>query len=310
MMEADKPFVHLHVHSEYSLLDGANKCADLARTTKEMGMNSVAITDHGVMFGCVEFYKECRKAEVKPILGCEVYVDPNGYACREGKGQYHLILLAENDEGYHNLVKIVSVANTDGFYYKPRIDHELLAAHSKGIIASSACLGGEIPSLILKGDIEGAERTAQIYRDILGKDNFFLEIQHNSIPEQAIVNKAIVEMARKLDFKLIATNDAHYLKQSDASWHDILLCVQTKSTVDDPHRYRFTGDDYYFRSPEEMWKLFGTELPDSLINTQEIADRCDFKLELVDETKHYYLPEFKIPEGETLATHLRKEAEA
>jgi len=309
-MEDGKPFVHLHVHSEYSLLDGANKCSDLARTTKEMGMNSVAITDHGVMYGCVEFYKECRKQGVKPIIGCEVYVDPNGYACREGKGQYHLILLAANDEGYHNLVKIVSVANTDGFYYKPRIDHELLAAHSKGIIASSACLGGEIPSQILKGDIEGAERTAQLYRDILGKDNFFLEIQHNSIPEQAIVNKAIVEMARKLDFKLIATNDAHYLKQSDAAWHDILLCVQTKSTVDDPHRYRFTGDDYYFRSPEEMWNLFGAELPDSLINTQEIADRIDFKLELVEDTKHYYLPEFKIPEGETLATHLRKEAGA
>lgn len=301
-MEKDKPFVHLHVHSEYSLLDGANKCSDLAATTRDMGMNAVALTDHGVMFGCVEFYNKCNDAGVKPILGCEVYVDPNGYTCRESKSQNHLILLAENDEGYHNLTKLVSIANTDGFYYKPRIDHELLAQHSKGLICTSACLGGEIPQLIIQNNIEGAYDRAKLYSDIMGKGNFFLEVQSNVIPEQALVNKTLVEMSKKLDLPLIATNDAHYLKREDAEWHDILLCVQTGSVVTDEKRYRFTGSDYYFRSPEEMWQLFGTELPESLTNTQVIADRCNVKL----KTGHYYLPEFPLPPGETLTTHLRR----
>ena len=300
----DKPFVHLHVHSEYSLLDGANKCGDLARTAKEMGMDSAAITDHGVMYGCVEFYNKCTEAGVKPIIGCEVYVDPNGHTCRDGKNLYHLILLAENDEGYRNLVRIVSVANTDGFYYKPRIDHDLLARHSAGIIGASACLGGEIPNLIIKGDTEGALERAELYRDILGDGNFFLELQHNSIPEQAIVNKTLADMARAHGFPLIATNDAHYMKKSDADWHDILLCVQTNSVVSDPNRYRFKGDDYYFRSPEEMWRLFGAELPEALINTKRIAERCNVKL----ETGRYYLPEFPLPKGETLGTYLRRMA--
>ncbi|MCF0247473.1 MAG: DNA polymerase III subunit alpha [Synergistes sp.] len=303
-MQENKPFVHLHVHSEYSLLDGANKCSDLAKTTSEMGMNAVAITDHGVMFGCVEFYNKCNDAGVKPIIGCEVYVDPNGHTCREGKLQNHLILLAESDEGYANLTKLVSIANTDGFYYKPRIDHDLLARYSKGLIASSACLGGEIPQFIIKNDIESAYSRAELYRDIMGEGNFFLEIQSNPIPEQALVNKTLVEMSKKLNIPLIATNDAHYLKRSDAEWHDILLCVQTQSIVTDTRRYRFTGNDYYFRSPEEMWEIFGNELPESLINTQKIADRCNVKL----KTGHYYLPEFPLPEGETLSTHLRKQA--
>jgi len=303
---SEKPFVHLHVHSEYSLLDGANKCDSLALTTKEMGMDSIAITDHGVMYGCVEFYNKCRSQGVKPILGCEVYVDSNGYTCREGKNQYHLILLAENEEGYHNLMKIVSVANTDGFYYKPRIDHELLAKHSKGLIGASACLGGEIPNFILKGDNDGALSRAALYRDILGDGNFFLELQHNSIPEQAIVNKKLIEIARKENFPLIATNDVHYMRRTDSEWHDVLLCVQTNSNVDDPNRYRFRGDDYYFRSPTEMWDLFGAEVPDCLINTQKIADRCNVKLEM----GHYYLPEFPLPEGETLESYLRRIAEA
>ena len=298
----NKPFVHLHVHSEYSLLDGANRCCDLASTAKEMGMNSVALTDHGVMYGCYEFYTKCRAADVKPVLGCEVYVEPNGYTCRDSKSSYHLILLAENQEGYHNLVRLVSTASTDGFYYKPRIDHELLAKYSKGLIGASACLGGEIPNMIIKGDIEGATSRAELYRDILGKDNFYLEIQHNSIPEQAIVNKNLVDIAKKANFSLIATNDAHYMNRSDASWHDILLCVQTGNTVDTPNRYRFTGDDYYFRSPEEMWSIFGAELPESLINTQLIADRCNVEL----KKDRYYLPEFPLPEGETLETHLRR----
>ena len=172
----NKPFVHLHVHTEYSLLDGANRCEELAITTKKMGMNSVAITDHGVMYGCYEFYSKCKVIGVNPILGCEVYVEPNGHTCRDSKNQYHLILLAENEEGYHNLTRLVSIGSTEGFYYKPRIDHDLLAKYGKGIIASSACLGGEIPTFIMQGDIVGATARAEMYRDILGKDNFFLEI--------------------------------------------------------------------------------------------------------------------------------------
>ncbi len=300
----DKPFVHLHVHTEYSLLDGANTCASLAKTTKEMGMNSCAITDHGVMFGCVEFYNKCNDAGVKPILGCEVYVDERGHRCRDGKNQNHLILLAENDEGYANLVKLVSIANTDGFYYKPRIDHELLATYSKGLICASACLGGEIPQLIMAGDLEGAKKRASLYNDIMGAGNFFLEVQANSLPEQALVNKNLIAMSKEMNIPLIATNDAHYLKKEDAAWHDVLLCIQTGALVTDPQRYRFTGDDYYFRSPEEMWAIFGNELPESLTNTQLIADRCNVKL----KTGKYYLPVFPLPEGETLSTHLTKMA--
>lgn len=301
----EKPFVHLHVHSEYSLLDGANKCPDLVKRTKEFGMNAVALTDHGVMYGCIDLYTECNKAGIKPIFGCELYVDPEGHLCQEGKRKNnHLVLLAENDEGYHNLMMLDSIANTEGFYYKPRIDHELLAKYSKGIIASSACLAGEIPQLILAGDEQGAVERAQMYRDILGDGNFFLELQHNSLPQQATVNKALIEIARKYNFPLIATNDAHYLNREDAKWHDVLLCIGTNSKVDETNRYKFTGDDYYFRSPEEMWALFGNELPDALINTQKIADRCDVKLEY--DTGHYYLPVFPIPEGETLNSYLKK----
>lgn len=240
MGNQDQPFAHLHVHSEYSLLDGANRCCDLAATTAGMGMSAVALTDHGVMYGCVEFYNECKKAGVKPILGCEVYVAPSGHTCRDAREQYHLVLLAENEEGYHNLVRLVSTACTDGFYYKPRIDHDLLARYGKGLIASSACLGGEIPSMIISGDDAGALSRALFYRDMLGAENFFLEIQSNTIPEQAIVNRALVEMSRKHGFPLIATNDAHYMKREDAGWHDVLLCVQTDSKVNDERRYRFT----------------------------------------------------------------------
>lgn len=300
----EKPFVHLHVHSEYSLLDGANRCSDLAASAAGMGMNAVALTDHGVMYGCVEFHNKCRDNNVKPILGCEVYVDPEGHTSRNGKNMYHLILLAENAEGYANLTKLVSIANTDGFYYKPRIDHDLLARYGKGLIGASACLGGEIPQLILGGDIDGAVSRAGLYRDILGKDNFFLEIQSNGIPEQAIVNKTLADIAKREGFGLIATNDAHYMKRSDADWHDVLLCVQTQSKIDDPNRYRFSGNDFYFRSPEEMWAIFGSELPESLTNTQMIADRCDVTLKM----DQYYLPEFPLPKGETLESYLRKKA--
>ncbi|MDR1885232.1 MAG: DNA polymerase III subunit alpha [Synergistaceae bacterium] len=306
MNNTDKPFVHLHVHSEYSLLDGANRCSDLARRTAETGMKSVALTDHGVMYGCVEFYGECVKNGVKPIIGCEVYVAPSGHTRRDDKEKYHLILLAANDEGYHNLIKLVSIACTDGFYYKPRIDHDLLSRHSRGLIASSACLAGEIPSLITAHDMEGALSRAMLYRDIMGPENFLLEIQHNSIPSQAVVNKALIEMSRRHGFTLIATNDAHYMDRADAEWHDVLLCVQTDSRVKDEKRYRFSGDDYYFRTPEEMWELFGSEVPEALTNTVAVAERCCVELDL--DQKRYYLPNYEIPEGETLETHLRRTA--
>ena len=300
MSSSEQNFVHLHTHSEYSLLDGASKCRDLAQKAAEMGMGAAALTDHGVMYGCVEFYEACKDNGVKPVIGCEVYVAPSGHTNREAKEQFHLVLLAENDRGYRNLVKLVSTAYTDGFYYKPRIDHDLLSKHREGLIACSACLGGEIPALIASGDTEGALSRAMLYRDILGAENFFLEIQGNSIPAQAIVNKSLIEMSRRHGFTLVATNDSHYTNRADAEWHDVLLCVQTNSNLNDTDRMRFPGDDFYFRSPEEMWAIFGAEAPDALTNTLGIAERCDVPFRFGE----YFLPDFAIPEGETLETHL------
>ncbi|MCF7935570.1 MAG: DNA polymerase III subunit alpha [Synergistales bacterium] len=299
------PFVHLHVHSEYSLLDGAIRTKELARMTREYGMPAVALTDHGNMYGAIEFYQECEKAEVKPILGCEAYVDPEGHRRRDkGARNYHLLLLAENQKGYRNLVKLISKANTDGFYFKPRIDHELLSQYSEGIIASSACLAGEIPSFLREGREEQAVERALLYRDIMGEGNFFLEVMHNSIPEQAVVNKGLAKIAKKTGIPMIATNDAHYPKASDAEWHDILLCVQTNNTVDDPNRYQFPAQEFYFRSPEEMWQYFGDELPEALTNTVEIAERCNVTFNFGD----YRLPHFEIPQGETLESYLEHQA--
>ena len=303
-----RQFVHLHVHTEYSLLDGAIRCGQLASRAVEFGMPAVAMTDHGAMYGAVEFYDECVKAGVKPIIGCEVYVDPEGHTTREKRNRiYHLLLLAENDEGYHNLVKLVSIANTAGFYGKPRIDHSLLSKYSSGLIACSACIAGEIPSLIAEGKEREALDRAVLYRDIMGKDNFFLEVMYNAIPEQAAVNKALVRMSREHGFPLVATNDAHYLLREDSKWHDILLCVQTKSSLEDENRMSFTGDDFYLRSPEEMDEIFGAELPDALENTLAIAERCSVSLPLGG--KDYKLPNLALPAGETLESNLRKEAE-
>jgi DNA polymerase-3 subunit alpha len=308
-MSAEKNFVHLHVHTEYSLLDGAIRCSQLAARCKEWGMPAVAMTDHGVMYGAVEFYQQCKAAGVKPIIGCEMYVSPDGIDSRQ-KRNHHLLLLAENDEGYHNLIKLVSIANTDGFYYKPRVDHQLLAKYSKGLIASSACLAGEISSLILEGKSDEALERAEMYRDIFGSGNFFLEIMPNRIPEQAIVNKQIINMARQNNFPLIATNDAHYLNSSDYDWHELLLCVGTKKVITDPDRMSFKVNDFYFRSAEEMWKFFGDEVPDALENTLKIAERCNFNFVLNSEQKEkrYLLPKFDIPEGMTLDTYLEKMA--
>lgn len=304
-----RPFVHLHVHSEYSLLDGAIRCGELAERVASWGMPAVALTDHGAMYGAIEFYDRCLAAGIKPIVGCEVYVDPEGHTSREKKGRnFHLLLLAENQQGYNNLIKLVSIANTDGFYYRPRIDYDLLTQYSQGIIASSACLAGEIPSLILQGKENDALAKAHMYRDIMGEDNFFLEIMYNAIPEQAVVNRSLVQMARKNNFNLVATNDAHYLNKEDYDWHEILLCVQTGATINDPDRMSFSTNDFYLRSPEEMDSLFGAELPDALDNTLAIAERCSLKFDL--GTRDYKLPSFDLPEGETLESNLEKEAMA
>ncbi len=299
-------FVHLHVHTEYSLLDGAIKIKDLVSRAKEWDMGAVAVTDHGVMFGAIEFYYECMKQGVKPIMGCEVYVDPKGHTRREGQGgNYHLLLLAENEEGYRNLVKLVSIANVEGFYYKPRVDYDLLSKYSKGLIASSACLAGEVPSLILSGRYDEAKEKALLYRDIFGEGNFYLEVMSNGLSEQAVANKHVIELARKVNIPLLATNDAHYLESSDADWHEILLCVQTNSTVNSKNRFQFGSKEFYLRSPVEMWKIFGDELSDALHNTVDISERCNVKLEF----GQYMLPEYKVPEGETLESYLALKAQ-
>ncbi len=238
-----RPFVHLHVHTEYSLLDGAIRTADLAKMVASWEVPAVAMTDHGAMYGTIEFYEQCKANGVNPIIGCEVYVDPDGHRSREKKGKNnHLILLAENNEGYHNLIKLVSTANTDGFYYKPRIDHDLLARHSKGLIASSACLGGEIPALILADKEKEAASRALLYRDIMGEGNFFLEIMFNAIPEQAKVNKALIRISQETGIPIIATNDAHYLEKEDYDWHKILLKVNTRADEPDDAFGFFSND--------------------------------------------------------------------
>ncbi len=297
----ENPFVHLHVHSEYSLLDGAIRCSDLAMRAARWGCPAVSISDHGALYGAIEFYAACRDEGIKPILGCELYVDPRGHTLRDRMGRnYHLLVLAESNEGYQNLVKLVSLANTDGFYYRPRVDHDLLSRYSKGLIASSACLAGEIPSLVLEGCEEEALNRAMLYRDIFGEGNFFLEIMHNGLPEQAIANKALIRMSETSGIPLIATNDAHYLEAGDSSWHDVLLCVQTNATVNTPNRYRFGADEFYLRSPAEMWELFGKEVPQSLLNTLEISERCDVSFSFGS----YRLPRVDVKKGSTLEEEL------
>lgn len=296
------PFVHLHVHTEYSLLDGAITCDDLVRRSLGWGCPAVAITDHGALYGAIEFFSACRDAGLRPVIGCELYVDPRGHTLKDRMGRnYHLVVWAENQEGYQNLIRMVSIANTDGFYYKPRVDHDLLSRFSSGLIASSACLAGEIPSLVLESSEKEATERALLYRDIFGKDNFFLEVMHNSLPEQAVANKALIRMSRSTGIPLIATNDAHYPEAEDALWHDVLLCVQTNATVNTPNRYRFGAGDFYLRSPEEMWNLFGAELPEALTATVDIAQRCNVPFSFGS----YRLPRIDVQKGATLEEELQ-----
>ena len=298
-------FAHLHVHTEYSLLDGSNKIKEYVARVKELGMNSAAITDHGVMFGCIDFYKAAKEAGIKPILGCEVYVAPGSRFDRETvKGEeryYHLVLLAENDLGYSNLTKIVSKWYVDGFYYKPRVDMEILEQYHEGIIALSACLAGEVPRYLVRNFYEEGKKAALRYQEIFGKGNFFLELQDHGIPEQRLVNQQLMRMSQETGIELVATNDVHYTYESDADSHDILLCIQTGKKVSDEDRMRYEGGQYYVKSEEEMRSLFPYALQ-ALENTQKIADRCEVNIEF-GVTK---LPWFDVPEGYTAWEYLNK----
>lgn len=287
-------FVHLHVHTEYSLLDGASRIKELVQRTKELGMDSIAITDHGVMYGAIAFYKEAMAQGIHPIIGCEVYVAPQSRHERaevDGVRYYHLILLAENEIGYRNLVRLVSLANIEGYYYKPRVDKDLLRQYHEGIIALSACVAGEIPRSILRGDPERTDEILAEYVDIFGRDNFFLELQDHGLPEEKTVNHALRDLSKKHDIGLVATNDIHYVRAEDSEFHDILLCVQAGRTINDPNRMRFSGPDYYLKSEAEMTALFH-DYPGAVENTAKIAARCR-----VDFTfGELQLPFYPIPE--------------
>ena len=286
-------FTHLHVHSEYSLLDGFSRIPDLVSAAREQGADALALTDHGVMFGAVDFYRECEKQGITPIIGSEVYVSPGDMTDRNPaqKRAAHLILLAENNEGYKNLMKIVSAGYVDGFYYKPRVDHALLRKYSDGLIALSACLAGEIPQAVISGDQAGAEKLALEYQDIFGEGNFFLEIQDHRIQEEAAVREGLRKISERTGIGLVATNDSHYVRREDAAAHDVLVCIQTGARVDDEDRLRYTGD-FSLRSPEEMIREFG-DYPGAVENTMLIADRCHVTLE--EGVNH--MPEYEIPVG-------------
>lgn len=296
-------FTHLHVHTEYSLLDGSSKIKEITKRAAELGMDSLAITDHGVMYGVIDFYKAAKEAGIKPVLGCEVYVAPGSRFDKEagtGEDKYnHLVLLAENNTGYQNLMKIVSRGFTEGFYYKPRVDKELLREFHEGIIATSACLAGEVQRYLVRGMYEEAKRVALYYQDIFGKDNFFLELQDHGIAEQHYVNPQLLRMSEETGIELICTNDVHYTYADDADAHDILLCIQTGKKVTDENRMRYTGGQYYLKSPEEMAELF-KYAPQALANTEKIAKRCNVEIEF-GVTK---LPRFAVPEGFTSWTYL------
>ena len=298
-------FAHLHVHTEYSLLDGSNKIKEYVARVKELGMNSAAITDHGVMYGVIDFYREARKQGINPILGCEVYVAPNSRFDREVTGgddrYYHLVLLAENNEGYENLTKIVSKGFVEGYYYKPRVDKELLRTYHKGIIALSACLAGEVPRYLTKGMYEEAKDRALEYQEIFGKGNYFLELQDHGIPDQQLVNQQLMKLSQETGIELVATNDVHYTYADDAKAHDILLCIQTGKKLSDENRMRYEGGQYYVKSEEEMAALF-PYARQALKNTQKIADRCSVEIEF-GVTK---LPKYDVPEGYTSWEYLQK----
>ena len=301
-------FVHLHLHTNYSLLDGGIRPEELFALAKEYKMPAVAMTDHGNIFGAIEFYKKAIASGIKPIIGCEIYVAPGKMTERipprsGGEGAHHLVLLVKNIKGYHNLCKLLTKAYLEGFYYKPRVDKELLMEHNEGLIALGACLQGEVSNLAMNGQIEKAYAAAEEYSRIFTDRRFFLELQDNGIEEQKKVNKVLVEISKKLSIPLVATNDCHYLRKEDSKAHDVLLCIQTGKKITDSDRMRFTGDEFYFKSPKEMIERF-KDVPEAIANTIEVADRCNLELKFGE----YHLPEFPIPAGETVDSLLDAKA--
>ncbi len=298
-------FVHLHVHSEYSLLDGACRISKLVDTAIDNGANAVAITDHGNMYGAVDFYKEAVKKGIKPIIGCEVYVASRSRfdkSTEYDRHNYHLVLLCENNTGYNNLIKLVSKSWTEGFYNKPRIDRELLEKYHEGLIGLSACLAGEIPQNLLRGDYTKAREVANYYNEIFGKGNFYLEIQNHKIKEQLIVLPQIIQLSEETGIPLVTTNDCHYINKSDSEIHNILLCIQTNHTINDEDKMEFQTDEFYFKTEEEMRKLF-SDVPQAVDNTQLIADRCNVNFEF-GKTK---LPHFDVPDNQDHFEYFRNE---
>ncbi len=295
-------FVHLHVHSEYSLLDGLSRIDDLVQRSQELGMRSLAITDHGVMYAALGFYRQAVESGIKPIIGCEMYMARESMHSRRPQidsRPYHLVLLAEDQRGYANLLTLTTQSHLEGFYYKPRIDKSLLSQHADGLIALSACAKGEIPSLLAQGDTEGARRAAAWYRDLFGSERFYLELQEHEIPELTNTNRQLVDLSRELDIPLVATADVHYVRPEDAQAQELLLCIQTNTTVNDPNRMKMQGSGYYLRSADEMASLFA-EVPEALSNTLQIAERCELQFDF--DTLH--LPPFDVPEGFTTDTYL------
>jgi len=299
-----QPFTHLHVHTEYSMLDGSSKITELVRRTKELGMDSCAITDHGVMYGVIDFYKACKKEGIHPVIGCEAYVAPRARASKENKydaSNYHLVLLAKNQKGYENLMKLVSFGFTEGFYYKPRIDFELMEKYSEGIIALSACLGGHVSQLVMSNQIDEAREIAKKYQSIFGKENYYLELQRHGYEEDIRVNNQLVEFSKELDIPLVVTNDSHYTYEDDVESHDVLLCIQTNKKVTDKDRMRYLGGQFFVKSPEEMYELF-PEYEEALVNSYKIAHRCQVEFEFGS----YKLPKFDVPNNYLPDVYLRE----
>lgn len=297
-------FTHLHVHTEYSLLDGAARIKDLVSHAKNMGMDSLAITDHGAMFGVIEFYKECKKQGIKPIIGCEVYTAARKLTDKESdkdKYQGHLVLLAKNEEGYKNLIKLVSIGYIKGYYYKPRIDKDILREYSEGIIALSACLAGNVQYRLMNGDYEGAREEASQLLEIFGEGNFYLELQDQGLEEEARIKPQMLQLSSELKIPLVATNDVHYVKKEDAEAHDVLLAIQTATSINDENRMRFPNDEFYLKSEEEMRKIFAS-VPEAVDNTQLVADACNVEFQF----GQYHLPEFVSPEGKTNEEYLKE----
>jgi DNA polymerase-3 subunit alpha len=303
----NKDFVHLHIHTEYSLLDGALKCKNLMERAKKYNFSAIGITDHGAMYGIIDFYETAKNYGIKPILGIEIYLTSGSRFEKTSKNNplFHLILIAENEEGYKNLIKISTLGFLEGFYYKPRVDKELLSKYHRGIIALTSCLKGEIPTLILEDKIEEAKKKAGEYQEIFGKENFYFELQDQNLQEQKKLNNTLIELSKKLSIPLVATNDVHYLEKKDAYPHDVLLCIQTQTTLDQKQRMRFNSDEFYFKSAEEMWEIF-KDIPESIKNTKEIASRCNVNLEF----DKVLLPDYKLSlEFNSPEEYLRKLAE-